>query len=110
MIFITLSEFEKDLKKLAKKYPSIHKDLELRKKVLQDFPYGRSHTDAAEISGLKINKKIFKARLMCASLKQQSLRIIYCYEEELAHITLIEIYFKGEKEVEDRERIFRNFQ
>jgi len=39
--FIELPEFQKDLKRLAKKYPSIRQDLELRKKVLSEFPQGR---------------------------------------------------------------------
>lgn len=104
-----LPEFEKDFKRLLKKYPSLKRDLELRKSVLKEFPKGRSEIDVAQIPGLKIKSKIYKARLFCNSLKRDSLRIIYCYDEEIALITMIEIYFKGEQVVENRDRILQNF-
>ncbi len=106
--FAELAEFQKDFKRLAKKYPSLWRDLELRKSVLEMFPIGRG-MDVDQIPGLKIKNKIYKARIYCGSLKRDSLRLIYCYDEVLALITLIEIYFKGEQQLENRERIFRNF-
>lgn len=108
-IFKELTEFQKDFKRLVKKYPSLPSDLELRKKVLEEFPEGRG-MDVAQISGLKIKSKIYKARLACRSLRQESLRLIYCYDVEVREIILIEIYFKGEQQLEDRERIFKNFE
>lgn len=53
---------------------------------------------------------IIKARFFCRSLKNKNLRIIYAYIEkhervEMIRIEFIEIYFKGDKENEDRERI-----
>jgi hypothetical protein len=84
-------------------------DLELRKKVLEEFPQGRG-IDVAQIPGLKIKSKIYKARLACRSLKHDPLRLIYCYDEKIRSITLIEIYFKGDQELENRERIFKNFE
>jgi len=38
-------------------------------------------------------------------LKGSSLRIIYAYYEEDQNIEFIELYFKGDKENEDRDRI-----
>lgn len=37
-------------------------------------------------------------------------RLIYAYFEESQKIVLVELYHKGEKENEDRERILRNFK
>ncbi len=108
MQFAEVPEFSKDFKKLYKKYKSLQDDLELRKKVLALFPAGRGN-DVDQIPGLKIKSKIYKARLMCRALKRESLRLIYCYEEEAQKITLIEMYFKGNQTVESRDRIFKYF-
>lgn len=107
--FEMLPEFEKDFKKLSKRFCSLQEDLELRKKVLRVFPTGRGN-DAVQIPGLKIQSKIYKTRLMCRTLKRESLRLIYSFDEELGLITLIEVYFKGDQVVESRERIFGNFE
>ena len=48
---------------------------------------------------------IVKARLFCRYLKGTSLRIIYSYFEQEQKIEFIELYFKGDKDNEDRERI-----
>jgi mRNA-degrading endonuclease RelE of RelBE toxin-antitoxin system len=107
--FIELPEFKKDLKKLTKKYPSLLRDLEIRKSVLAIFPEGRG-SDVDQIPDLKIVSKIYKARIFCKLLNRDSLRLIYCYEKDKTRIILIEIYFKGEQNLEDRERISKNFR
>jgi mRNA-degrading endonuclease RelE of RelBE toxin-antitoxin system len=106
--FQELPEFQKDFKRLVKKYPSLPHDFELRKAVLEFFPKGRG-MDVDQIPNLKIQSKIYKARIDCASLKRDSIRLIYCYDEVASLITMIEIYFKGEQKLENRERIFKNF-
>jgi len=64
---------------------------------------------------LKIeHAKIFKAKkIACRSLKgkgvKSGIRVIYAYFESDDRIELIEIYYKGDKENEDRERIIRNY-
>lgn len=108
MQFAEVPEFSKDFKKLYKKYKSLQDDLELRKKVLTLFPTGRGN-DVDQIPGLKIKSKIYKARLMCRTLKRESLRLIYRYEEETQKIILIEMYFKGSQAVESKDRIFKYF-
>ena len=109
MEFTELDEFKKDLKKLARKYPSLEKDIEVRRIVLIKFPIGPSnHT--TQIPELKIKSRIYKTRLMCRSLKKSdALRLIYCYSEEEQRITFIEVYFKGHKESENRDRISQYF-
>ncbi len=106
--FEELPEFQKDFKRLVKKYPSLPRDFELRKSVLKHFPKGRG-MDVDQIPNLKIQSKIYKARIDCKSLKRDSLRLVYCYDEVASRITMIEIYFKGEQQLESRERIFKNF-
>ena len=93
ILFKELPEFQKDFKRLVKKYPSLPGDVELRKNVLEEFPEGRG-MDVAQIPGLKIKSKIYKARLACRSLRHESLRLIYSYDQDAKTIILIEIYFK----------------
>lgn len=107
MKFANIDEFGKDCKRLFKKYRSLPEDIALAKKVLEAFPLGRGDTD--QIPGLKIKSKIFKMRLMCRSLKGKTFRLIYNYNEDERKITFVELYFKGDKAVEDRDRITENF-
>jgi mRNA-degrading endonuclease RelE of RelBE toxin-antitoxin system len=95
--------FEKECKRLEKKYLSLAKDLEEFKKVISVIPLG----NGKHFNIIKDNDSItiLKARLFCRYLKGSSLRIIYSYKRKTNHITFIELYFKGEKENEDRERI-----
>lgn len=48
---------------------------------------------------------ILKTRISCASLHRDAVRLVYAYLPAKMRIDLIEIYFKGDKESEDRERI-----
>lgn len=53
---------------------------------------------------------IVKARFFCKSLKKKDLRIIYAFVEnhqiiEMISLDFIELYFKGDKENEDCDRI-----
>ena len=66
-----------------------------------------------QVPGLKIEiPKIYKAKkFACRSLKgkgvQSGIRVIYAHFEEKDKIELIEIYHKGDKENEDRDRILK---
>ena len=95
--------FSKELKRLARKYKSLPKDLEEFKQVIAAVPLGTSK----HFNVITRNEQcvIVKARLFCRYLKGSSLRIVYAYKEEHALIEFIEIYFKGDKENEDRDRI-----
>ncbi|MEA2113422.1 MAG: hypothetical protein U9P63_02070 [Patescibacteria group bacterium] len=108
MNFKNTAEFRKDFKKLSKKFQSLKNDLIEFKKVLSESPLGIgkhfnliTKTDSIYIT---------KARFFCRSLKKKDLRIIYAYIKdhqivEMIGIEFIELYFKGDKENEDRERI-----
>lgn len=114
MHFRQTSEFAKDLKRLLKKYRTLPGDLEEFKRVVNLQPLGTSTKNFAVLT--KQNScVVIKARLFCRSLKGASLRIIYAYTEkhqqvELIGIELIELYFKGDKANEDRDRIKKYIQ
>jgi mRNA-degrading endonuclease RelE of RelBE toxin-antitoxin system len=108
-----LPEFEKDLKKLAKRYPTLEGDI-------QNFinasltPY---HTEGIVTGGIveipdlgATEPKIFKVlKFACRSLKgrgvKSGIRITYAFFESTEKIEFIEIYFKQDHENEDRNRI-----
>ena len=58
--------------------------------------------------------KVFKAgKFACKALKgrgvMSGIRVIYAFDEERDAVTLIEMYFKGEKALEDRGRIQEHY-
>ncbi len=113
MTFSELDEFEKDLKKLLKKYRSLNDDIETIKKVLKTEPNERP-SFSHRISGLGIKTCVIKVKKMaCKSLKGKGvntgLRLIYAHFEEEQKIVFIELYHKNTKENEDRERILHHF-
>lgn len=113
MTFEELPEFEKDLKKLLKKYRTINDDLFVVKTILKMKPHSRPPF-SFRIDNIAINTCIIKIKKMaCRSLKgrgiNSGLRLIYAHFETEAKIVLIEIYHKSDKPGEDRNRITDNF-
>ena len=108
MNFKNAREFEKDFKKLSKKFKTLDSDLKEFKKVLSVTPLGiGKHFNVLTKTD---SRYIVKARFFCRSLKKKDLRIIYAYIEdhqtiEMIGVEFIEIYFKGNKKSEDKERI-----
>ena len=103
MTFDEAPLFSKELKRLTRKYKSLPEDLEEFKRVVSVVPLGTSkHFNVITKSEQCV---IIKARLFCRTLKGSSLRIIYAYKEDHTLIEFIEIYFKGDEENEDRNRI-----
>ena len=115
MIKITYTEeFRKDFKALAKKYRSLGDiewwkwDFSVLKELLEYNPIG---SFCERIDGLWEDIiPVYKVKkFYCASLKSTTqLRLIYSYnsdQEEIQLVEFIEIYAKGDKENEDRERI-----
>ena len=101
--FRALPEFEKEIKKLSKKYPTIISDIEDIKPVLLVCPTGIGKNFTI-IKSLE-NIKIVKVRIHCESLKSRTIRLIYSYREDKIEFLYIEVYFKGNKINEDRLRI-----
>jgi len=103
MNFNELPKFQKELKRLKKKYKSLPDDLQEFCNVVSAVPLGNNkHFNIITQTEVLY---IVKARLFCKYLKGSSLRIIYSYSKQEQYIEFIEIYFKGEKENEDRKRI-----
>ncbi len=103
MNFNELREFTKECKRLAKKYRSLPGDLREFRNVVFTMPLGNSkHFNVVtQTEGVKI----IKARFFCRYLKGSSLRIIYAFHWQSCKIDFIEIYFKSNKENENRKRI-----
>ena len=108
-------EFKRDLKKLKKKFRSLDEDLEsFINTAIKLFYAPDQLMGIVRISELGIDEpKIFKARkFACKSLKgsgsRSGIRVIFAQFED-KRIEMIEIYFKGDKENEDRERIIERY-
>jgi len=101
--FNLLPEFEKEFKGLLKKYKTLNDDLRKFKAVLISYPTGVGKNFTVIYSTKVV--KIVKARMACRALRKRSLRIIYSYFEKDGRIEFMELYFKGDKENEDRKRI-----
>ena len=127
MEYEELKEFNKDLKKLSKKYRSLKDDIEVIKKVLNVNPTARPPF-SFNIDGLGIEDCIIKVKkIACKSLKGKGvntgLRLVYAHfenkmiEDEEGNeiqikekIVLVELYHKNVKANEDKERIHKYFK
>lgn len=113
-----LPEFENDLKKLLKRFKTLEDDLKtfIEKQLILYHKSNIDNKGIFQIPGLPMeNPKIYKAKKFASrSLKgkgvQSGIRVIYAYFEEKDKVDLIEIYYKGDKENEDRERILRYYK
>jgi len=109
--FNQLSEFEKEFSNLSKKYRSLPEDFKKFERLIDMTPTGSGKNFTIIHSNQNI--KIVKSRVTCKSLRDRSIRVIYAYHENSVTFVYIEIYFKGDKANEDRERIknyLKNFQ
>jgi mRNA-degrading endonuclease RelE of RelBE toxin-antitoxin system len=111
-------EFQKDFKRLLKKFKSLEEDLELVKVAsielfhiqkinnLSIFPVQDFCTEKIQICKIK--------KFACKALKgrgsKSGIRIIYAFRYENCRVDFVEMYFKGEKENEDRNRIKQYFK
>lgn len=115
---IYLPEFEKDKKKLLKRFRTIDEDIvtfiNVQLKLFHKL--GVDNNSMEHISDLGIfEPKVYKVKkFACRALKgkgvQSGIRIIYGYFEKDDKIEFVEIYYKGDKENEDRKRIFKYYQ
>lgn len=109
-----LSEFEKELKKLSKsRFRTLPEDLE----TFIDTPLKLYHKLNTAYDGIMLISdlgidypEIYKVtKFSCKALKgrgvKSGIRLTYAYFKNEDTIEFIEIYFKGDKETEDRERI-----
>jgi hypothetical protein len=113
-----LPEFESEIGKLGKRFKTIEADLEIfiEKQLNLYHKLKVDNKGIFQITDLSIdNPKLYKAKkFACKSLKgkgvQSGIRVIYAYFEEEDKIELVEIYYKGDKENEDRQRILKYYK
>jgi hypothetical protein len=103
--FNQLPEFEKEFFKLSKKYQSLPEDFKKFERLIETNPAGSGKNFT--IIHCSPKYKIVKARLACKNLRDRSMRVIYAYHNNIATFVYMELYFKGNKENEDRERIIK---
>lgn len=108
-----LPGFEKDVKRLEKRYPTLSADIDtfIDTGLRLFHKLGNDNGGIVRLAGLGIQApKVYKVRkFACRALKgtgsRSGMRIIYSYDETQDTIVFIEMYFKGSKENEDRKRI-----
>lgn len=113
-----LAEYKKDLRKLSKKYNTLPEDLEtfIDKQLKLFHKLEINNGGIVRISDLSISyPEIYKARkFACRSLKgtgsRSGIRVIYAYYPDQDKIEFIEIYYKGDKDNEDRQRILAHYK
>jgi mRNA-degrading endonuclease RelE of RelBE toxin-antitoxin system len=114
MTFEQLEEYGKDLKKLLKKDRTLEDDIAIVKQVLTAEPKERPPF-SYRITGLSLETCVIKVKkIACRALKgrgaNSGFRLIYAHFETEKRIVLVELYFKGDKENEDKERIMKHFK
>ena len=113
-----LTEFEKDLKKLSKRFRTLEEDIKVfvEKQLNLYHKLKIDNKEVFTIPNLGISyPKIYKAKkFACRSLKGKGaasgIRVIYAYYEKEDIIEFIEIYYKGDKANEDRKRILQKYK
>ncbi|MBN1684230.1 MAG: hypothetical protein JW855_02175 [Gammaproteobacteria bacterium] len=107
-------EFDRDFKKLLKKFPSLVKDLEVTKRYRIELLHCKKIDNGSifEICGVGNSEKLkfYKIKkFQCCSLKgrgaKSGIRIIYAFCPIVPEITFLEIYFKAKQEKENRKRL-----
>lgn len=108
-------EFKKDLKKLVRRFISLPGDLQTVKKAVIELRHllDIDNLGTFEIPGFSSeNLSFWKIKkFACRSLKgkgvKSGIRVIYSWCKSSRKVVFIEIYFKGDKANEDRQRIIR---
>ena len=106
-----LPEFDRDLKKLIKRFKTLKEDLTIfvEKQLNLYHKLNKDNKGIFPMTGLSIeNPGIYKAKkFACRSLKgkgvHSGIRVIYSYFHDEDRIEMIEIYYKGDKKGEDME-------
>lgn len=112
-----LPEFDKDMKRLLKRFRTLEQDLKIfiEKQLNLCHKLKKDNKGIVRLADLQIESpKIYKSRkFACRSLSggaYSGIRVTYAYFEEIDKIELIEIYYKGDKKDEDRKRIFKYYR
>ena len=107
-------KFSKEFAKLKRKYPTLAEDLEINKQYRIELFHLKSINNGSifKITGIPQSKtleffivKKFQCRSLKGSGSSSGIRLTYGYFPADNKIVFIEIYFKGDKENEDKQRI-----
>ncbi len=113
----TTPEFDKDFKKLCKKYKTLSEDLEVVKKATINI-YHINNIDNNSVFPIPnfCNKKVLSYKVKKFASKsfkgkgaKSGLRLIYMFIPKKFEVFLIEIYYKGSKTNEDEGRLNQYF-
>ena len=114
---VRLPEFDRDMKKLVRRYKTLEEDL-TRFVNIQLFLYHKAGKEDRGIVRIDLlgstTKPVFKAKkFACLSMKgkgvRTGIRVVYAYDEPDDKVELIEIYHKSDQTVEDRKRIAKYY-
>jgi mRNA-degrading endonuclease RelE of RelBE toxin-antitoxin system len=113
---LQLPDFVKDLKRLSKKFRTLESDLKtfVETALFLYHKQGIDNNGIFHIPGLQFSTpRVYKAKkFACKSLKgsgvHSGIRVIYAYDSISDTVLLIELYYKGEKENEDKSRLAEN--
>jgi len=113
-----LPEFDRDFNRLQKKFRTLEEDLQvfIERQLKLLHKLGQDNRGCVRISDLDIPyPHIYKARkFACKSLKGKGvasgIRVIYAHYPQEDVIEFIEIYYKGNKENENRDRILNKYR
>lgn len=106
-------EFEKDLKRLLKRFLTLESDLktffEVQLKLFHEHSIDNGGIEQISDLGFSYPQFYKVTKFACKSLRgkgvRSGIRLIYSYYPDLLKIELIELYYKGDQENESRERI-----
>ncbi len=113
LIYEQIPEFEHDLKHLSRKWRSLPDDLETAKQhAIELFHKGLNPSAVFEITGCSTSnaKAYVVKKFACKALgggAHSGIRLTYIHFLKTNRILFIELYYKGDKEVEDRGRILK---
>lgn len=115
-------KFEKQFKKLIKKYRSLKEDLEIAKKfAIEAFHLDKINNEAVWLVP-KFDKKIvrihklkkFSCKVLKGKVNRSGIRIIYAFYPEKFEVEFLEIYFKerddSDMDYEFIKKIIKNYE
>lgn len=112
---VRIPEFDRDLKKLKKRYRTIEEDLDTFINTAIKLHDAENDMGIVRISGLGIeNPPVYKGRkFACKSLKgkgsRSGVRVIFAHFAAEERIELVEIYIKSDQANHDEQRILEHY-
>jgi len=99
---------EHDFDRLLKKYRTLSTDLDrfckFTLKLEEEKGFPASNKNYALLKAAE-SFSLYKARIPCASLRGNKLRLVYARHKQSIEFIVIELYPKNEKDREDQQRI-----